>query len=52
LRMQALDIGETGKWRLFAFQQIERRRFQRARDGAQAIRPLWVAMAGVVIEAG
>ena len=52
LRMQTLDVGETGERRLFAFQHVERRRFERIVNRAQAIRPLRVSVTGIVFEAG
>ena len=50
--MQALDRGKIGKRGLFTLQLLERRRPERIADGAQAVGPLRVAVASVVLEAG
>ncbi len=50
--MQALDHGEVGERRLLALQRLERGRGERIVDGAQAVGPLGMAVARVVLEAG
>ena len=50
--MQALDRGKIGKRRLLALQRLEGGRGERIVDGAQAVGPLGVAIARVVLEAG
>ena len=52
LRVQPLDRGQIGARRLLALQRLEGGRGKRIVDGAQAVGPLGVAVAGVVQEAG
>ena len=51
LRVDALDHGEIGEWLLISFKRVERRRGESVSDGAQAIRPLRMALAHIVKQA-
>ncbi len=52
LRMQTLDVGETGERCFFPLQHLERWRVERIVNRAQAISTLGVTVAGIVFEAG
>ncbi len=51
-RVHPLDHGEIGERRLLSLQAAERTASQRLVDSAQAVRPLGVALPGIVQEAG
>ena len=52
LWMQPLDRGEVGERGLLADQRLEGGRGERVIDGAQAVRPLGMAVTSVVQKAG
>ena len=51
LRVDALDHGKIGKRRLLSLQRVEGGRGESVSDGAQALRPLRMALAHIVKQA-